>query len=124
MQVRPHERFSARVQLTPESVRDYATTVGDDNPLHHDAEFAKGTRFRRPIASGTHTGALLMALTAKRFSQGGSMVGLEFWLNFRKAIYADEEIDLEWLVIRVRPHARLGGSIVDLRGRVRNQRGE
>jgi acyl dehydratase len=52
------------------------------------------------------------------------MVGLEFWLRFRKAVYADEEIELEWLVISVRPHARLGGAIVDLCGRVRNEKGE
>lgn len=124
MHVRPHERFSEKVQLTFESVRDYASSVGDDNPLHHSFEAAAKSRFRRPIASGTQTGALLMALTAKHFSQGTSMVGLDFALFFKKAIYADEAIELEWLVIRVTPHAKLRGSIVELRGRVRNQRGE
>jgi 3-hydroxybutyryl-CoA dehydratase len=124
MNVSPHDRFSSKVKLTPQAVRDYASSVGDDNPVHHDPEFAATTRFGRPIASGTQTGALLMALTAKHFSKGGSMVGLEFWLRFRKAVYADEEIELEWLVISVRPHAKLGGALVDLRGRVRNEKGE
>ena len=124
MDIRAHQRFSSRVQLTSESVRSYARSVGDDNPIHHDQAFAATTRFHRPIASGTQTGALLMALTATHFSRGASMVGLEFWLKFRKPIYADEEIELEWLVVRVKEHARLGGVIVDLRGRVRNHRGE
>jgi acyl dehydratase len=124
MNVQPHQRFSSRVQLTPEAVAAYSRGVGDDNPAHHDAAFAAGTRFGGLIASGTHTGALLMALTASHFSRSGSMVGLEFWLQFRKAVRANEEIELEWLVIRVRPNAKLGGAIVDLRGRVRNQAGE
>jgi acyl dehydratase len=124
MNVCPHDRFSSKVKLTPQAVRDYASSVGDDNPVHHDPDFAATTRFGRPIASGAQTGALLMALTAKHFSKGGAMVGLEFWLRFRKAVYADEEIELEWLVISVRPHAKLGGAIVDLCGRVRNEKGE
>ena len=70
------------------------------------------------------TSALLLALTASHFSRSGSMVGLEYWLQFRKAVRADEEIELEWLIIRVRPHARFGGIIVDLRGRVPNSVGE
>ena len=48
----------------------------------------------------------------------------EFWFRFRRPIFADETIRLEWLVIAVRPNARLGGDIVDLRGRIRNQAGE
>ena len=46
------------------------------------------------------------------------------WFRFRRPIFADETIRLEWLVIAVRPNARLGGDIVDLRGRIRNQVGE
>jgi 3-hydroxybutyryl-CoA dehydratase len=122
--VRPHDRFSSRVALTPPAVKAYAESVFDDNPVHHDEAFAKATRFGRLIASGTQTGELLMALTAQHFSKHGSMVGLEFWLRFRKAIFADEVIDLEWLVIQVRPSAKLGGAIVDLRGRIRNAKGE
>ena len=32
------------------------------------------------------------------------MVGLEFWVGFRRPIYADETIRLEWLVIKVTPN--------------------
>ena len=51
------------------------------------------------------------------------MVGLEFWVRFRSAIFADETICLEWLVIRVTPNANLGGDVVELRGRIRNAKG-
>jgi len=124
MNIRPHDRFSSQVTLTPTGVAEFARGVGDGNPIHHDAAYAAGTRFTRPIASGTQTTALLMALTATHFSAGAAMLGLEFWFRFRRAVFADETIRLEWLVISVRPHPRLGGDVVDLRGRVLNQAGE
>jgi hypothetical protein len=52
------------------------------------------------------------------------MVGMEFWVRVRSAIFADETIRLEWLAIRVTPNAQLGGDIVELRGRIRNEKGE
>lgn len=124
MRAYPHERFSADVKLTPETVSVYARGVGDTNPVHHDSAAAKSTRFGRLIASGTHTTALLLGLTASHYSQNGAMLGLEFWVRFKKVIFADETIRLEWLAIKVTPNAKLDGDIVELRGRIRNERGE
>ena len=124
MQTYPRERFSSEVTLTPSMVADYARAVGDSNPVHHDPAFAASTRYGRLIASGTHTTALLLGLTASHFSRRGSMVGLEFWVRFRRPVYADETIRLEWLVIKVTPNAKLRGDIVELRGRVKAQDGQ
>ena len=124
MRAWPRERFSSEVTLTPETVADYARGVGDTNPVHHDPAFATATRYRRLIASGTHTSALLMGLTASHFSRRGAMVGMEFWLRFRRPIYADETIRLEWLVVKVTPNARLRGEIVELRGRIKGEDGQ
>lgn len=123
MKAYPHERFSSEVQLTPTMVATQAQAAGDTNPVHHDAAFAAATRYGRLIASGTHTTALLLGLTAAHFSRKGAMVGLEFWVRFRRPIYADEIIRLEWLVIKVTPNAKLRGEIVELRGRITGQDG-
>jgi acyl dehydratase len=123
VQAYPHERFSAEVTLTPAMVAAYAEAAGDTNPVHHDPAFAATTRYQRLIASGTHTTALLLGLTASHYSQHGAMVGLEFWVRFRRPIYADAIIRLEWLVVRVTPNARLRGEIVELRGRITDQHG-
>ncbi len=120
----PHERFATRLSLTPEAVSAFAHAVGDENPLHHDADLAARSRFKRLFASGAQTTGHLMALTAAHFAKRGAMVGLEFWFRFNKPVYADETIDLEWLVISVKPTTRRDGEIVDLRGRLRNERGE
>ncbi len=124
MNIRPHDRFFSEVTFTPDSVAEYARAAGDSNPVHFDAAFAAHTRYRRVIASGTQTTALLLGVTAAHFSKDGSMVGLEYWVRFRRPVFADETIRLEWLVIKVTPNARLGGHIVDLRGRIRGQDGQ
>jgi len=51
------------------------------------------------------------------------MVGLEFWVRFRRSIYADATIRLEWLVVRVTPNAQLRGEIVELPGRLTDHNG-
>jgi acyl dehydratase len=120
----PRERFSTDVKLSPQSVVEFASAAGDDNPIHHDATFAATTRFGRPTASGPHTTALLLALTASHFSKRGAMLGLEFWVRFRRPIYADETIRLEWMVVKVTPNEKLRGDIVELRGRIKSQDGK
>jgi 3-hydroxybutyryl-CoA dehydratase len=124
MRTHPRERFSSQVTLSPAMVAEFAKTAGDNNPIHHDPGFAAATRFGRPTASGPHTTALLLGLTAAHFSKTGAMLGLEFWVRFRRPIYADETIDLEWMVIKVTPNAKLQGDIVELRGRIRGQDGK
>jgi acyl dehydratase len=124
MRARAHERFSSEVTLTPALVAEYAHAVGDTNPIHYDPEAAASSRYGRLIASGTHTTALLLGLTASHFSKKGSMVGLEFWVRFRRPVFADEKIKLEWLVIKVTPNAKLNGDIVELRGRIKGENGE
>ena len=124
MRAYPRERFSSELTLTHETVVAFANAAGDNNPIHHDPEFAATTRFGKPTASGPHTTALLLALTASHFSKQGAMLGLEFWVRFRRPIYADETICLEWLVVKVTPNEKLRGDIVDLRGRIKGQDGK
>ena len=124
MRAYPRERFSSEVTLTPDAVAAFASASGDANPIHHDAEFAATTRFGRPVSSGPHTSALLLGLSASHFAKKGAMLGLEFWLRFRRPIYADETIRLEWLVVKVTPNEKLAGDIVELRGRIRGQDGQ
>jgi acyl dehydratase len=118
------ERFSDEIALTPAIVSAFAHSVGDTNPVHHDPEFAATTRYLRPIASGTHTSALLLALTASHFSKNGDVVGLAFSCSFRRPVYADETILLEWLVVAVTANEKLKGDIVDLKGGIKGQDGQ
>jgi acyl dehydratase len=124
MRVRTDEKFSQTITLSRDRASAFARAAGDHNPLHHDAAFAAGTRYKRPLASGTQTTAHLLGLTATHFSGRGAMVGLDFSVRFCRPIYADETIHLEWEVVSVREAPHLHGDVVELRGRIRNQAGE
>src|ERR1700675_2931705 len=124
MRAYPRERFYTDVTFTPAMVAAYAAAAGDTNPVHHDSQFAASTRYGRLIVSGTHTTALLLGLTASHFSKRAAMVGLEFWVRFRRPVYADETIRMEWLVIKVTPNEKLNGEIIELRGRIKAQDGQ
>ena len=117
------ERFTSEVTLTPEKVAAFSAAAGDTNPMHFDAAFAATTRFGKVIASGTHTSALLLGLTATHFSKRGAVVGLEFKVIFRRAVFADENIRIEWDVVKVTPNAKLKGEVVDMLGRLLGQDG-
>ncbi len=121
--VSPGETFAKTIRLTPAMVADFSKAAGDNNPLHFDPAHAATTRFKRVIASGTQTASYLMALTAEHFSALGAVVGLEFNIRFKRPVFADETIAVEWEVVSVEWSSRMGGDIVELRGCVRNEDG-
>lgn len=119
------ETFAQRTRLTADAIRDFATTVGDHNPLHHDVAAARAAGYRALIASGTHLGSILMAMTATHFAQPGADkrprlgLGLGFELTFRGPVYADEDIDLRWSVTGVSWKDSLSGWVTLLAGDAR-----
>lgn len=112
------EQFSRRVTLDAAAVSAFARQIGDTNPLHHDAALAAGTRFGGLIACGPHTSSLLMAVTADAFAQRGAALGLDFRMQFRRAVPATATLQLSWTVTAVEAKASLGGELVSLDGRV------
>lgn len=122
MEVRPHDRFAKTLRLSHAEIAAFATASGDPNPIHHDAAYASATRYGGIVASGPHTTALLLGLTAAHFSEIGPMVGLEFTTIFKAGVPADDALTLEWLIIRVTPK-RSGALLVELRGRLRTSAG-
>ena len=123
MRISPRIRFSKRIQLNKSEISRFARAAGDSNPLHHDERFARQSKYGGIVASGPHTSALLMGLTADHFSRIGPMVGLEFSFRFRAPVPANQWLTLEWLVVRVTEHQRLGGQLVEMRGRLRTDAG-
>ena len=63
------------------------------------------SRFGRLLGQRTANDCAFFALTASHFSKRGAMLGLEFWVRFRRPVYADETITLEWLVVSVKENS-------------------
>lgn len=93
--VRLGERFAREHRFTPAQVRDFSLAAGDDNPLHLDAAAAAASPYGGLIASGTHTSALLLGLTASHFSKRTTVVGRTFTVTFRRAVRADAAVAIE-----------------------------
>lgn len=122
--IQAKQRFSKSIHLDETEIHEFALAAGDSNPLHHDGDWARARGHRGPVASGPQSSALLMGMVADHFSRLGPMVGLEFNFRFKAAVPAREALDLEWMIIRVTPKPRLGGLVVELRGRLRTASGE
>jgi len=123
MRVHVGETFSETLTMTPQEAKAFSRAARDFNPLHLDEDAAAASRYGKLIVSGTQMAAHLMALTATHFTARGEAVGLDFSLRFHKPVYADEIVTLSWEVVEVNPTAA-GREVVDLKGRVLNQKGE
>jgi acyl dehydratase len=123
------ETFGKRVRLSAEEIPVFAASVQDHNPLHHDLAVARAAGYPGLIASGTHIGSILMALTATHFAQPledgtpRNSLGMGFDLRFRAVVLADEDIDLRWTVTDLERKERLAGWIGQLEGEARSKRG-
>jgi 3-hydroxybutyryl-CoA dehydratase len=117
------EKFSKQLELNETEISHFARMCGDPNPLHHDLEYAKNTRFGKIIVSGPHISSLMMATIAEHFSYT-AVVGLEFSFQFLKAIAARELVNLEWEVISSQNKPSLNGEIVELKGKITNENQE
>ena len=123
------ETFSHRVRLDAAQIPAFAASVLDFNPLHHDLAVARTAGYPGLIASGTHVGSMLMALTATHFARpladGRSRngLGVGFEIRFRAVVLADEDIDLRWTVTSIERKDRLDGWIVRVEGDACSQRG-
>ncbi|MEO6033250.1 MAG: MaoC family dehydratase [Burkholderiaceae bacterium] len=125
----PGETFSLRLRLTDAEIIDTAGRLHDHNPLHHDLGAARAAGFPGLIASGAHTGAIFMGMTATHFSQPApdgdarSVLGLGFDIRFRAVVVADEEIVMRWTVQNSTWKPSLKGWVTEATGDVRTPRG-
>lgn len=119
--IRIGEKIVSQTRLNETQISQFAHSCGDTNPLHHDPEYARQTRFGSIIVCGPHITSLMMGMLAKHFSQDTAMVGLECAFQFLKAIKAQELIALEWEVIATEYKDSLNGEIVDFQGKVTNE---
>jgi acyl dehydratase len=117
------QSFSKTVTLDVESIRSFARSCGDTNPLHHDEAAARASRFGSIIACGPHTASLLLALSAEHFAGICAALGLDFRVQFRKAVKAGETVTFRWTIVRVEAKPSMQGELVEMEGEGVNQDG-
>jgi len=111
--------------VTEADIVAFAAFTGDYNPLHCDAEYARGTVFGERIAHGLLGLAIATGLIERLGFIAGTVqafLGLEW--KFRGPIKIGDTIHVEAEVARTKEMRRMGGGIVILNVAVVNQSGE
>jgi acyl dehydratase len=112
---------TAAVTVTEEDILDFSRRF-DPQPMHTDPHAPGGL-----IASGWHTGALVMRLVVDAAPLGGlPLLGLGVdGIEWPKPVRAGDTIQVETEVLAIRPsRSQPTHGIVKMRSTARNQRGE
>ncbi len=118
------EVFERRLRLSMEEIAEFAQAVGDRNPIHHDIEHARASRFGNIVASEPQISSLFMAMVATYFSQNRAMLGLEFNFRFIAPVFPMMDLKMRWEVIDVEPKPTSQSELITLEGRITNLHGD
>jgi 3-hydroxybutyryl-CoA dehydratase len=113
-------------RIAAADVLSFAALTGDRHPLHYDAQYARTTRFGRPVVHGLHL-MTLTALGAAPLSEQleRSMIALlEQQGCFRRPVFEDDTVEPQFEVeaTELKPGREWGK--LTLKVRLINQRGE
>jgi 3-hydroxybutyryl-CoA dehydratase len=122
-QFRIGDRFGTTVSITEEHLDNGARLIGDFNPLHVDADFARSSRFGGRILHGVLTSALMSAPFGNLVS-GTALGYLEHNTRFTAPVRPGDTLVIEWTVTDLIEKAHHGGGIVVADCTATNQTGE
>lgn len=117
------DSYRKRYLFTAENIRELATAIGDNNPVHHDPAMAEATRFGGIIAAAGHATAVFVSVLAEWMTRGAEAYGLEFSHKLKRAVPAGLDAIMEWRVTERAPVAKLGGDIVKVEGALTDDSG-
>ena len=120
--IRVGEKLTRTLRFSREDIAAFARMSLDENPLHLDSQLAQRTRFGEIIASGQQSAAVLMGMLATHYSRADDgvvrqMLCLNMNFAFKRPVFADQEIKLEWAVSAVEWKSKLKGMLAHLDGR-------
>jgi 3-hydroxybutyryl-CoA dehydratase len=89
--LRPGQRSTFSKTITEADIQGFADLTGDNNPLHLDAEFARRSRFGRPVAHGLLVAGMISAALGTRLPGAGAIYVSQS-LRFLKPVYPGDTV--------------------------------
>ena len=120
--VRVGDSFSRALTITETHIVMGAGLIGDFNPHHVNAEYAKRNRFGTPILNGMLTSAIMGAAVGMYF-HGTAIAYLQHDARFVAPVRAGDTLTTKWTVTDVVPKPKHAGGVVVLDGVATNQNG-
>jgi 3-hydroxybutyryl-CoA dehydratase len=117
----PKEGETAKLTktITQSDIEQFADLVGDRNPVHVNPDYAKKTRFGRPIAHGMWGLSLVSAVMGTKLPGPGTIY-LSQTVQFKAPVFAGDTLTAKVKVLEVRQDK----PIVKLETTCENQKGE
>jgi len=100
------EQSSFAKTVTEADITTFAGLIGDFNPIHMDAEYARKSRFGDRVAHGMFTGGLISAVLGNKLPGPGSIY-LSQQIEFLAPVYIGDTITATVEVISWRPDKRI-----------------
>jgi 3-hydroxybutyryl-CoA dehydratase len=100
------EQASFTKTVTEADVTTFAGLIGDFNPLHVDAEYARKSRFGQRVAHGIFTGGLISAVLGNKLPGPGAIY-LSQQIEFLAPVYIGDTITARVEVTSWQPEKRI-----------------
>ena len=94
------DRATYRHTFSDADVREFARLSGDDHPAHREGDYARSSRWGRPVVHGLLTASLLSAANARLLGTPGS-VSIEQTVKFLRPVFVGDTITATSEVIRI-----------------------
>jgi acyl dehydratase len=114
------DTFASAVTITETHIVMGAGLIGDTNPHHTNAEFAKRSRFGTPILHGMLTSSIMGAAVGMYF-HGTAIAYLEHRARFIAPVRAGDTLMTTWTIVEAIDKPAHDAGIVALAGRAVNQ---
>jgi len=116
------DTFASALTVTETHIVVGGGLIGDSNPHHMNAEYAKGTRFGTPILHGMLTSSIMGAAVGMYF-HGTAIAYLEHRARFLAPVRAGDTLTTTWTIAELIDKPKHDGGIVVLNGQAINQHG-
>jgi 3-hydroxybutyryl-CoA dehydratase len=113
-------------RVTEQDVLAFASLTGDKHPIHYDDDYAKATRFGRPIVHGLHLMALT-ALGAASLSEqlkDAMIAMLSQSASFHRPVFKDDVVRSQFEIESAEPRPGKDWGTLTLKVRLINQHDE
>lgn len=117
------DTFASALTVTETHIVIGGGLIGDSNPHHMNAEYAKASRFGTPILHGMLTSSIMGAAVGM-FFHGTAIAYLEHRARFLAPVRAGDTLTTTWTIKELLDKPKHGGGIVVLDGAASNQHDE
>lgn len=120
-QLQSGNQFQSTLTITETHIVLACGLFGDFNPVHVNIEYARTTRFERPVAPGPLTVGIMASALGNYFA-GTAIANTGIAATFKAPVHAGDTLTTTWTISRLEAKPKMDGGIAYLSGQCVNQK--